>query len=192
VTVDPSKPKIGIWRAIASLGNYRLVDLLREVAPAVVLGVGGSVLIVSGTDVQDRADAAGDVLAMSGALLAIVFTALAIVVAIPASRYLQLMSETPGKGFQTFLDPFLVAAGTQIALILGTLAFKVGAENVSRTVENGAFYVLGFFFAFGLFDIAALARSLVRHGVLRSMTVEDDLAAQAPHAKVTPLARERR
>jgi hypothetical protein len=67
-----------------------------------------------------------------------------------------------------FLDPFLVAVGTQIALILLALAYRSGAAPVVDVVEHIAFYAIGTLFVFGLLDLAGLARQLVRHGVLRA------------------------
>jgi hypothetical protein len=69
------------------------------------------------------------------------------------------------------LDPFMVAVGTQAAVLLVGFGYKLAAEHVPWQVEHGAFYLLTFLAVFGLFDVVALARSLVRHGVNRGVEV---------------------
>lgn len=163
-------PRIGVWRAIGRLGDYKVRELAwPESAFALVLGVGGAVAIVHGTTLGNRLDVVGDVLTLAGALLAVVFTALALVVSIPSQDYIRKMAQTPNGGTMRFLDPFLVAVGTQTSLVLLALAYKLAAEHISRPVEHTAFYAMGFLLVFGLLDVVALARSLVRHGVNRGI-----------------------
>lgn len=165
-----SAPRVGVWRAIARLGDYKVREFVwPEGAFALLVGVGGAVLVVKGTKLAERLDVAGDVLTLAGALLAVVFTALALVVSIPSQDYIRKMAETPNGGIMRFLDPFLVAVGTQVAIVLLGFAYKIEAAHVPKAVEHAAFYVLGFLLAFGLLDVVALARSLVRHGVNRSV-----------------------
>ena len=165
-----STPKVGVWRALGRLGSYTVREFLwPEGVLGVVIGVGGSWLIVKGTSAADRVDAMGDVLALSGALLAVAFTALALVVSIPSARYIRKMAETPGGGMIRFLDPFLVAVGTQASILLGGFAYTLGAAHVPWQLEHAAFYTLSFLVVFGLLDVVALARSLVRHGLNRGI-----------------------
>jgi len=56
-----------------------------------------------------------------------------------------------------FLDPFLVAVGTQITLLILALAYNLAARAVPRWVEHGAFYVMAIILVFGLLDMAGLA-----------------------------------
>jgi hypothetical protein len=162
-------PKVGVWRALARLGDFKVRELIwPETICGLVVGGGGAVLIVRNTPLSDRMDVMGDVLALAGALLAVVFTALALVVSIPSVDYIRKMAETPGGGMIRFLDPFLVAVGTQAVVVLLALGYKLMAEHVSFQVEHAAFYVAGFLFVFGLLDVVALARSLVRHGLNRA------------------------
>jgi hypothetical protein len=159
---------VGVWRAILALGDYRLKDALwPETALGLLIGGGGAFLVVRSTDVGERIGAMGDVLALAGALLAVIFAALAIVVSLPSTSYLRMLGETTG-GMRKFLDPFLVAVGTQIALLLLTLAYRFVADDVASWIEHAAFYVIGTLFVFGVLDVANLARQLVRHGVLRA------------------------
>ena len=69
---------------------------------------------------------------------------------------------------QKFLDPYLVAVGAQIGLILLAIGYRIFTESVSHLVDHIAFAALGFLFVFAILDIAALARQLVLHGVLRA------------------------
>jgi hypothetical protein len=179
-------PRVGIWRAIASLGDYKFKHLVwPEGLLSVLFGVGGSVALMRATAVNDRVDAIGELTGVSAALLAIVFTALAIVVSLPSSRYLRMLEETTGGGIQRFLDPFLVAVGVQLVLVIGTMGYRLGAEHVPWRVEHAGFYVIGFLFVYGALDIAGLARSLVRHGVYRARDAaaagDDESAARVTH-----------
>jgi hypothetical protein len=166
---SPEEPRVGIWRAFRALGHYRLVDALwPEVIFGFVIGVGGAVLAIQSTDTATRVEIAADVLALAGVLLAVTFAALAFVVAIPSGGYLRLLGETSDGGMQRFLDPYLVAVGAQVALILLAIGYRIFAESVSDPVDHVAFAALGFLVVFAILDIAALARQLVLHGVLRA------------------------
>lgn len=169
--------RVSVWRAVAALGDYRVKDALwPEVVCAVVIGGGGSALVVRGGDLASRVAVIGDVLVLAGALLAVVFAALAVVVSLPSTKYLRLLGETPGTGMRTFLDPFLVAVGTQVGLIIASLAYRFAAIHIAWWIEHVAFYAIASIFVFGVLDIAGLARQLVRHGVLRAAAaaLDDD------------------
>lgn len=162
-------PKVGVWRAVGRLGDFKVRELVwPEAVLALVVGLGGAVLVTRSTSLSTRLDVMGDILALSGALLAVVFTALALVVSIPSVDYIRKMAETPGGGMMRFLDPFLIAVGTQAAIIVLAFGYRLAAETVSYAIEHAAFYVAGFLVVFGLLDVVALARSLVRHGLNRA------------------------
>jgi|SRR5215203_1760484 len=166
---SPQAPQVGIWRAFRALGHYRLVDALwPEVIFGLVIGAGGAVLAIQSTDTATRIGIAADVLGLAGVLLAVTFAALAFVVAIPSGGYLRLLGETNDGGMQRFLDPYLVAVGAQVGLILLAFGYRIFAETVSNPVDHVAFAGLGFLVVFAILDIAALARQLVLHGVLRA------------------------
>jgi hypothetical protein len=170
-----STPKVGVWRAVGRLGSYTVREFLwPEGVLGVVIGVGGALLVVKGTSAANRVDAMGEALALAGALLAVVFTGLALVVSIPSVDYIRKMAETPGGGMIRFLDPFLVAVGTQGSILLGGFAYTLGAQHVPRQLEHAGFYMLSFLVVFGLLDVVALARSLVRHGVNRGIEAVRD------------------
>jgi hypothetical protein len=187
---DTPEPKVGIWRAIGDLLNLSLRQVLwPEGLPALVIGGGGAVLILRTTHLPARLSVMSGLLGLAGALLAVVFAALALVVSIPSSRYLRALSETK-RGMQGFLDSFLVAVGTQLGIILFALGYRLVAADVPRLVEHLAFYCLGTVFVFGLLDVAALARSLVRHGIYRAALAETEADEDQPGADVRQLRRD--
>jgi hypothetical protein len=176
--------RIGIWHAV---GEFKIKDAMwPEGLCALVIGVGGSALIIGATTPTGRSSAVGDVLILAGALLAVVFAALALVVSLPSPSYLRMLRDTPGGGMGRFLDPFLVAVGTQIAIILLAIAYQLAAASVVKWIEHAAFGLLGFLFIFGILDIAALARQLVRHGVLRA---EDAALSHDEQSESQPVRR---
>lgn len=163
---DDLNQPVGVWRA---LGEFKLKEMVPETALALLVGGGGAALVVRATDVADRADVMNEVMALAGAFVAVTFTALALVVSIPSTSYLRMLHETRDGGIRRFLDPFLLGVGVQITVILIALAFRLVAEDVAWWLEHAGFYVLGFLFAFAVLDLAALARQLVRHGILRAV-----------------------
>jgi hypothetical protein len=167
--VEGLRRPVGVWRAVIALGDYPLKQALwPEAILALVIGGGGSALVVRATTTSERIGAANDVLVLAAALLGVVFAALAIVVSLPSTGYLRMLGETEDGGMRKFLDPFLVAVGTQIVLLLLAFAYTLVAEAVPWWGEHATFYVMATILVFGLLDVAGLARQLVRHGVLRA------------------------
>jgi hypothetical protein len=165
----PQAPQVGVWRAFRALGQYRLVDAMWPgVFFALAIGAGGAALAIQSTDTATRVEFASEALTLAGVLLAVTFAALAFVVAIPPGSYLRLLGETSDGGMQKFLDPFLMAVGAQIGLILLAIGYRLFATHVPNSVDHIAFGGLGFLVVFAILDIAALARQLVFHGVLRA------------------------
>ena len=181
-------PRVGAWRA---LGDFRLRDMFwPEGLFALVIGAGGSTWALSITTVDDRTAVMGSVLTLAAALLTVVFAALAIVISIPSQSYIRLMQETPNGGVIRFLNPFLLEVGVQISLVLLAIAFQLAAGDLPETVENVAFTAIGVVFVFGLLDMAALARQLVRHAFLRGELERVD-AGGDEDGTVHPLPRRR-
>ncbi|WP_138974498.1 hypothetical protein [Patulibacter medicamentivorans] len=177
---DLDRP-VGVWRAV---GELNLRSLWPEGALGVLIGGGGAGILLASVGLSARVAVAGDLLALGGALVAVVFTALVLVVSIPSNTYIRMLAATSGGGIQRFLDPFLVAVGTQVSVILLAIAYKAAAQAVPSGIEGTAWVLLGTLFVFGLLDIVALARSLVRHGVHRAadaeLTQRDDGDGTAP------------
>lgn len=165
MTVDDLNRPVGAWRAA---GDLRLKSLWPEGLLGLLLGGGGAVLAISNSSVAQRVDVASDLMALAGALIAVVFTALVLVVSIPSNSYLRMLADTPRGGIRPFLDPFLLAVGTQIVLVLLTVGYKLVAPTAASWLEHCAFGAATALFVFGLLDIASLARQLVRHGILRA------------------------
>ena len=177
--------RVGVWRA---LGDFKLSEAVwPEGALALVLGVGGAIVVIANTTPAERSTAVGSVIVLGGAFLAVVFAALAIVVAIPSDSYLRTLDQTPGGGVRRFLDPFLIAVGTQITLILLAVGYQLLASHVDKRIEHVAFGAVGFLFVFGVLDLAALARALVRHGIMRAANTRlDDDATQSGSVRQLP------
>jgi hypothetical protein len=176
MTKDPLQHRVGVWR---SVGELKLKDAWPEGLFSLVIGAGGAALMISGTTAAQRSTAVGDVLILAGALLAVVFTALALVVSLPSASYLRMLHDTPDGGMARFLDPFLIAVGTQIALLVLAIGYQLAATSVVKWIEHAVFGLIGFLFIFGVLDVAALARQLVRHGILRA----EDAALSAEEAQ---------
>jgi small-conductance mechanosensitive channel len=186
---DPGA-NVGVWRALAGLGDLSLKELLwPEGLPALVVGGGGAVLALRACGLSTRIAAMEDVLGLAAALLAVVFAALALVVSIPSSNYMRAMAES-GRGIKAFLDPFLLAAGTQALIVLLAFGYLLVAAGVSRTVEHIAFYAIGAVLVYGLLDIVGLARSLVRHGIYRTMLARIEAEGDDRGGKVHTLHRD--
>jgi hypothetical protein len=182
--------KLGAWRSAARLGDYRLREVLwPEGLPALVFGAGGAVFLVGATSVSQRVAQMDSVVQLGAALLAVVFTALAIMVALPSGRYLQALQrdDPESDGMQRFLEPFLLTLGVQVAVVILALAYALAAPVVSAAVEHAAFYLLGFLVVYGLLDMVALARSVVRHGIGRAV----EAVREAERDNVSDLERRR-
>lgn len=79
-----------------------------------------------------------------------------------------MLGGTPGGGMWRFLSPFLVTLGVQITVVFLALAYLLLAPHVRQTIERVGFVAILVLFAFGVADLAALARQLVKHGILRA------------------------
>ncbi|MEX2105647.1 MAG: hypothetical protein WD810_02005 [Solirubrobacterales bacterium] len=182
---------VGVWRALWRLGDYRLKHLLwPEGLPALVVGVGGAAALVRVGSVADRMAMMDTIVQLAVALLAVVFTALAIMVALPAGSYLRALQKDDAEsdGMQRFLEPFLLTLGVEVAVVLLALGYSLSADAVSATVEHGSFYALGFLVVYGLLDVVALARSIVRHGIGRA---QDAVREAQRDEKITAISEHR-
>ncbi len=177
---------VGVWRA---LGELKLRELAwPEGLVALAIGGGGGAYIVHATPLTARTPLALPVAGLGGAFLAVVFTALAIVVSLPSSSYLRMLADTPNGGMWRFLSPFLLAIGEQIMVILLALSYAGLATSVRPHFENVGFVAMSFVLTFGVLDIAALGRSLIKHGILRA----EDAELETAETEVRQLAASRR
>lgn len=173
---DEPDIRVGVWRALWSLKDAKVKQVLwPEGLPSIVIGVGGGVLLIRASAVATRVSAASTVVIIASALLAVTFTALAIIVALPSSRYLSAMGEGD-DGMRPFLDPFLIAVGVELGVILLGLGYGLFAKHVAPWIEHGAFCLLALLFVYGLLDVAALARALAKHGIVRAWDAQHEPA----------------
>lgn len=155
----------GFWAAVSGLKIKELFSA--EIVVGVLIGGCIATLQVLWGDDKSRVGIAGDFLAITSALLGVVFAAFALLVAFFSPGYVALLNslETGVKGF---LQPFLLGIGVQVMVILGIVVFRALPAGTPDWLEIAAFYLLSVFFAAALMDVVALARSVLIHGVLRA------------------------
>ena len=79
-----------------------------------------------------------------------------------------MLGQTPEGGMRRFLDPFLVAVGTQIAIILLAVAYRLVSAMSPSGSSMSPSASWGSSLSSASLDLAALARQLVQHGILRA------------------------
>lgn len=135
---------------------------------------------------QQRYSLAGDYLQLIGALLGVVFAGFALVIAFLSDDYLRELEGT-SEGVVAFLRPFVIATGLQVAVVAGVVLYRGAASEVPHLVECTAFLVLTMLFMTALFDVLALARTVMFHGIARARR-----AAGRSGGNVEPLEEPRR
>lgn len=169
--------RFGFWAAVGSLRIRDLVGV--ESVSGVLLGVGLGVFMWHERGVTDRIGLAGDFLALTPALLGVVFAGFALVVSILSDGYIRLLATAP-SGIVGFLRPFMLAIGLQVAVLMGAIGYRATAQGIPETIEPWVFGALSVGFTCALLDLVALARSVLMHGVTRAKQVEvNDIAEQA-------------
>ncbi|QYJ04236.1 hypothetical protein KUV85_00715 [Nocardioides panacisoli] len=125
--------------------------------------------MIHNADLAARANLVDSYLPLAGALLGIVFAALALVVGLFTTDYLRLLDEDgSGDGVVGFLSPFMIAIGLQVTVLIGGVSYGAAASQVPSTGEAWWFGVETTLFLVAALDVVALARSVVMHGVARS------------------------
>jgi len=132
----------------------------------VLIGAGVATIQMVWGNRDARIALAGDFLSITSALLGVVFAAFALLVAFFSPGYVSLLNAIP-SGVKGFLQPFLLAIGVQVALILGVVLYRSLPATVPDWVSHIGFYALSITSAAVLMDVVALARSVLIHGVLR-------------------------
>lgn len=170
--VRQRRREVGFWPLLA---EQRLGAIVAapEFLAALIVGGGVAAVAIAAFGLEHRLAAAGDYLAVAGPLLGIVFAALALVVSLFSDRYLRLLNDAPG-GLRTFLAPFMIALGLQVGALLGAVAFRVTATVAHPAVEGTAFALLTFVFFWAIFDVVALARSVLLHALNRARIPDSD------------------
>lgn len=168
--------QVGFWAAVGRL-DFK-VFITPEVGGGIILGVAGSLWMLHHATLADRMDLVASYTFIVGALLGIVFAALALVVALFTNEYLRFLdADGSGEGVIEFLSPFMFAIGVQVAVLLGSVGYGAAASALSHDAEAWVFGVLTTLFVIAAMDVVALARSVVMHGVARSRINARDVAA---------------
>ncbi|QCQ93246.1 hypothetical protein [Rhodococcus sp. SGAir0479] len=157
--------KVGFW---SSLGRLRVSDLLTiEYLGCLIAGVVASVFLVKRTTAQTRTSLAGDVLALTPALLGVVFAALALVVALLSDSYLRQLNHEK-DGILAFLSPFMIVIGIQVVTLVSAVAYRAFAALVPYEVEGVLFGAVVVLFLTSSLEVVSLARSVLMHGLARA------------------------
>lgn len=157
--------EVGFW---GSVGRLHLSDLFTiEIGGGIVLGVAASVVLVREVDLTARQGLAGDYLALTPALLGVVFAALALVVALMSDAYMRHLRTATG-GVLAFLGPFMLVIGLQVGTLLLTVGYRAFSAELPTEAEHWFFGVVTTLFAVSSLEVVALARSVLMHGLARS------------------------
>lgn len=161
--------QVGFW---SSLGRMRLSSFMTvEVLVGLALGIGGSIYLVRTGTEAERISLVSNYMVLGASLLGIVFAALALVVAFFTEDYLSFL-EKEGSGVLAFLSPFMVAIGSQIGVLLGSIIYSAIAADVPGGVEHWMFGVLTTLFLVVTLDVLSLARTVMMHGLARAKIQE--------------------
>lgn len=156
---------VGFWTAV---GRLRLSDLVTvEAGTSVVLGAGLSWLLWAYGDLAARTHIAESYLAVSAALVAIVFAGLALVASLLSDSYLRLL-DSSDSGVLGFFRPFLIAVGVQVATLVGSLLYSALASLIPPRIEPWIFGALSVLFFASCLEIVVLTRSVLMHALLRN------------------------
>jgi MFS family permease len=157
--------EFGFWR---SLGRMRLSDLMTpEIVSGVIIGAGLAAALDGVTSRTARESVAGDYLALTAALLGVVFAGFALIIALMSDDYLRWLDGND-NGVAGFLSPFMVSVGLQIATLIGAVVYRAIADQLPRAAEHWFFGVISVLFFTAALDVIALARSVLMHGVARA------------------------
>lgn len=179
--------ELGFLKALGAMSLGEVVTS-PEFIGAALIGAGGGSALLHITTVGGRRGVASDYLLLLGPLVGVVLAALALVIALMSDSYLRLLRSGDG-GVLSFVRPFIVTVGVQVAALIGGVAYRATATRMGHTGENAAFVLLSFVFVFGALDVVAITRNLFAHALLRERlsVVEESEAGGA----VAPLQQRR-
>jgi uncharacterized protein YacL len=168
--------KFGFWHILLEQNKWRLVKW--EGVWALVIGVGGGIEVTRWTTTAARVSISGDFLTIVSALLGVVLASFALVVAFLSESYTLQLQKNP-KGVRAFFAPFVINVGVDVGLIIGTVAYRAIASNLTHLVEKILFVILASLFIYAILNIMALTRAVMAHAVTRAELIEmDDLEAK--------------
>ena len=130
-------------------------------------GVVAAFLAKSELDTAARVDAVGHYLPVAAALLAIVFAAIAISVALATTRLLEEVEATE-RGIEGLMWPFIVGIGIQVASVVTTVSFLIVAPNVLVVIEEVWFGLSTGLMTWAVLDLVALGRQVAGMTELRA------------------------
>lgn len=172
----PSRRDVSFLTTLRSTPGLSL--LWPEGITAIALGIGGGFVLTKTLEVEQRLAVVGDVLGVLGVLVGVVFAGFALVAALFSDDYLRLLNKAEG-GVVSFLRPFMLAIGSQVAALLVSITYRATALDLTMRVEKGLFLGWGFLFAFALLDVVALTRNVMLHVLTRTDDVTGGQAARA-------------
>jgi hypothetical protein len=163
--------KFGFWYILFEQKKWRL--LRWEGWFALLIGVGGGLVLVHVTATADRISIAGDFLSLISAFIGVVLAAFALVVAFLSDSYTIQLQKNP-KGVRAFFAPFMINIGVDVGLLIGTVAYRASAAHVPDKIEKTFFIIIATLFIYAALNITALARAVMAHGVTRAELIEMD------------------
>jgi hypothetical protein len=152
--------EFSFWRAVGRL-RFSQVFGIESIAALVIGGVGAALAGVYTTSAE-RIASAGDFQALSGALTGVVFAGFALVVGLLSNRYAIWLNQTP-DGIGSFVGPFLIGVGVQIASLLVAVAYRLAAKALPNPWEQIAFGVTAVVFVYAALDVVVLAKTVFAH-----------------------------
>lgn len=118
--------------------------------------------------VEQRVAIAGSLLVVVAALVAVVFTTLALTISLFSDSYLRTMSETRG-GVMSYLRPFVLAIGVQVGAVISTVWYLAAAMKLTPAWEGIFFGLAVGLGLWSLLFLVALMRIVVSHALLRAV-----------------------
>jgi len=157
--------KFGFWYILFEQKKTRLFGLKGVIA----LGIGtdGGLALIRVTSASERIAAAGDLLTLVSALLGVVLAGFALVVAFLSDSYTIQLQKNP-KGVRAFFAPFVINIGLDVGFVVGTIGYRAAAHHLPGGLEKAWFVILATIFVYAAFNITALARAVMAHGVTRA------------------------
>jgi len=169
------RSQVSLWRLI---GNLQVKDLVwPNLVIALAVGGGGAYGLSLIATVQDRTSTASDYLYVSGALVAVTFAALALVMGFMSESYVRWLNRGD-PGIVPFLAPFVVAIGLQVGTLVAVIAYRALANHLDPAVEKWSFGIVSVLVAYVLVDIVSLAKLLLAHGITRARAISIDDATR--------------
>lgn len=165
------KRQVSIWRLV---GDLKMKDLVwPSLVLAIPIGGGAAYVLISVATLQDRISVASDYLYVSGALVAVTFAALALVMGFMSESYVRWLNRGD-QGVLPFLSPFVVAIAIQVMTLLGVIMYRAFASHVGSVIEQWFFGIVSVLLVYVLADIVGLAKLLLAHGITRARAIGID------------------